>query len=226
MDCMVHGVTKSCTWLNNFHFTSSVPLGYEAMETGSGPYRKTQMSFLISQLHRAYSYIFTPQLPIVWAIGLITLEQPNCQCRRINDQGSWISSVQSLSRVQLFSIPWTAASQVSLSIANSWSLLKLMSIGWVMPPNHLILCRPLSSRLQSFPSGSFPMSQFFTSGGQSIGVSASASVLPKNTQDWSPLEWTGWISLQSRDSQESSPTPQFKSINSSVSVSICYLGWS
>ena len=53
------------------------------------------------------------------------------------------------------------------------------------------------SRLQSFPaSGSFPMSQLFTSGGQSIGVSASASVLPMNTQDWSPLRWTGWISLQ------------------------------
>ena len=58
---------------------------------------------------------------------------------------------------------------------------------------------PLSSRLQSFPaSGSFLMSQLFSSGGQSIGVSASASVLPMNTQDWSPLEWTGWISLQSR----------------------------
>ena len=58
--------------------------------------------------------------------------------------------------------------------------------------------------------------QFFTSGGQSIGVSASASVLPMNTQDWTPLGWTGWISLQSKDSQQSSPTPQFKSINSSV----------
>ena len=74
---------------------------------------------------------------------------------------------------------------------------------------------PFSSHLQSFPaSGSFQMSQFFTTGGQSIGVSASASVLPKNTQDWSPLEWTGWISLQSK--LESSPTPQFKSINSLV----------
>ena len=80
------------------------------METGSGPYRKTQMSFHISQLHRAYSYIFTPQLPIVRAIGLITLEQPNCQCRRIIAQGSWISSVQSLSRVQLFATPWTILS--------------------------------------------------------------------------------------------------------------------
>ena len=74
-----------------------------------------------------------------------------------------------------------------------------------------------SSCLQSFPaSGSFPMSQFFSSGGQSIGVSASVLVLPMNIQDWSPLGWTSWISLLSRDSQESSPTPQFKSINSLV----------
>ena len=76
---------------------------------------------------------------------------------------------------------------------------------------------PFSSYLQSFPaSGAFQMSQFFTSGGQSIRISASTSVLPMNTQDWSPLGWTGWISLQSRVSQESSPIPQFKSINSSV----------
>ena len=74
-----------------------------------------------------------------------------------------------------------------------------------------------SSCLQSLPpSGSFPMSQFFTSGDQSIGVSASASVLPMNSQDWSPLRLISWISLQSRNSQESSPTPQFKSINSSA----------
>ena len=81
---------------------------------------------------------------------------------------------------------------------------------------------PFSSCLQSFPaSGSFPMSQLFTSGGQSIGVSASTSVLPVNIQDWSPLGWTGWISLCPRDSQESSPTPQFKSTNSSV-LSLLY----
>ena len=78
------------------------------------------------------------------------------------------------------------------------------------------------SHLQSFPAtGSFPMSQFFTSGGQSIGVSASALVLLMNIQDWFPLGLTGWISLQSRDSQESSPTPQFKSINS-LALSFLY----
>ena len=76
---------------------------------------------------------------------------------------------------------------------------------------------PFSYQLPSFPaSESFPMNWFFASGGQSIGISASASVLPMNSQHRFPLGWTGWISLQSKSSQESSPTPQFKSINSSV----------
>ena len=107
------------------------------------------------------------------------------------------SSAQ-FSRVQLFATPWIAARQASLSITNSQSPPKLMTIESVMPSNHLILCRPFSC-LQSFPaSGSFQMSQLFTSGDQSIGVSALASVLPMNIQDWFPLEWTGWISLQSK----------------------------
>ena len=76
---------------------------------------------------------------------------------------------------------------------------------------------PFSSCPQSFPaSGSFPMTQLFTSGGQCIGISASISVLPMNIQDWFSLGFTGWISGSPRDSQESSPTPQFKSINSSA----------
>ena len=91
---------------------------------------------------------------------------------------STLSSVQRLSLVRLFATPWTAAHQASLSINNSQCLLKLMCIESVMPSNHFILCRPFSSCLQSFPaSGSFPMRQFFASGGQSIGVSASASLL-------------------------------------------------
>ena len=77
--------------------------------------------------------------------------------------------------------------------------------------------RPFSSCLQSFPAAeSFQMSQSFTSGGQSVGVSASASVLPMNIQDWFPLGLTGWSPCSPRDSQESSPTPQFKTISSSV----------
>ena len=88
------------------------------------------------------------------------------------------SSVQSLSHVQLFVTPRTAAHQASPPITNSWSLLRFMSIELVMPSNHLILCHPLFFCLQSFPeSGSFPISQFFTSGAQSIRASASVSVL-------------------------------------------------
>ena len=76
---------------------------------------------------------------------------------------------------------------------------------------------PFSFCLQSFPaSGSFPISQLFVSGGQRIKVSASTSVLPINTQDWYPLGWAGWSPCSPRDSQESSPMSQFKSINSSV----------
>ena len=109
------------------------------------------------------------------------------------------SSVQSLSRVWLFATPWTAVRQASLSITNTWSLLRLMSIELVMPSTISSSVVPFSSRLQSFPaSGSFPRSQYFASGGQSIGVSASASVFAVNVQDWSPLGLTGWISLQAK----------------------------
>ena len=106
------------------------------------------------------------------------------------------SSVQSLSHVQLFVTPWIAARQASLSITNSWSELKLISIKSVMPSSHLILCLLLPPIPPSIRV--FLMSQLFAWGGQSTGVSALASFLPKSTQDWSPLEWTGWISLQSK----------------------------
>ena len=109
------------------------------------------------------------------------------------------SSIQLLSHVRLFATPWTEARQASESIANSRSLLRLMS---VESSCHLTISSsvvPFSSCLQPFPaSGSFLMTQFFSSGGQNIGVSASASVLPMNIQDWFPLGWTGWISLQSK----------------------------
>ena len=128
------------------------------------------------------------------------LVTPSCRLNVVFFSGPSVQfiSVQSLSRVWLFATPWIAARQVSLSITNSRSLPKLMSIESVMPSSHLILCRPLLLLPPSLPaSGSFPMGQLFTWGGQSIGVSASASVLPMNTQDWS-LGWTGWISLQSK----------------------------
>ena len=111
----------------------------------------------------------------------------------------FFSSVQLLSHVWLFVTQWTAACQASLSITNTWSIPKPMSIELVMPSNHFILCRPLLLLPSIFPSiRVFPMSQLFASGGQRIGVSASTSVLPMNTQDYSPLGWTGWISLQSK----------------------------
>ena len=95
-----------------------------------------------------------------------------------------------LIRVQLFATPWTAACQASLSITNSQCLLKLMSIELVIPSNLQSSVIPFSSCLQSFPeSGSFLMNQFFASGGQSIGVSASASVSPSN-------EYLGLISFR------------------------------
>ena len=109
------------------------------------------------------------------------------------------SSVQLPSRVRFFVIPWTTTHWASLFITNSQSLPKLMSIDLVIPSKHLILYHSLLLWPSIFPSiRVFPMTQFFASGGQSIGVSASASVLPMNTQGWSPLGWTGWISLQSK----------------------------
>ena len=91
-------------------------------------------------------------------------------------------------------------------------------VGDAIQPSHpLSSPSPPAFNLSQPASGSFPMSQFFESDCQIIGVSASASVIPMNIQDWFPLGWNGWISLQSEGlSKESSPTPQFKSINSSV----------
>ena len=108
-------------------------------------------------------------------------------------------SVQSLSHVWLFATPWIAACQASLSITNSRSSLRLTSIESMMPSSHLILGRhllllpPIPPSIRVFSSESTLRVRC-----QSIGVSALASVLPMNTQDWSPSEWTGWISLQSK----------------------------
>ena len=110
------------------------------------------------------------------------------------------SSVHSLSPIRLFVTPWTAARQASLSITNSQILLKLMSVESVMPSNHLILCRPLL-----LPPSIFPSIRVFSN--ESVlcirwpkywSFLASSSVLPVNIQDWFPLGWTGWMSLQSK----------------------------
>ena len=153
--------------------------------------------------------------------------------KRYAEPGLWMEEVpmpkvgvnaviQSLSHVRLFVTPQTAAHQASQSFTMSQSLLRLMFIELVMLSIHLILCHPFSFCLQSFPgSGSFPLNRLFTSGGQSIGASASASVLAVNIQCWFPLGLTGWSPCSPRDSQEPSPTPQFESINSLV-LSLLY----
>ena len=115
-------------------------------------------------------------------------------------QSLTVAALPSLSRVWLFVTPGPTAPQASRSITVSWSLLKPMSIESGMPSNRLILCHPLLfSSPQSFPaSESFPMSRVLTSGSQSTGASAPATVLPMNIQDWFPLGLTGLIFLQSK----------------------------
>ena len=107
--------------------------------------------------------------------------------------------VQLLSHVWLFVTPWTAACQASLSFTLSRSLLKLVSIELMMPSNHLIFYCLLLLLPLIFPSiGSFPRSQLFTSGGESIGASASASVLPMKVHSLFPLGLSGLIPLLSK----------------------------
>ena len=127
------------------------------------------------------------------------------------------SSVQSLSCVQLFATPWIAACQASLSITNSQSLPKLMSIKLVMPSSHLILCHPLlllppiHLSIRVFSNESTLRMRWPKYWSFSFSISPS-----KQHPDWSPLGWTGWISLQSKGLSESSRIPQLKSINSSA----------
>ena len=104
-----------------------------------------------------------------------------------------------LSRVPLFVTPWTAGCWASLSFTISQTCSNSCPLSqWCLPTISSFII-PFSSCLQSFPaSGSFPVSQFFASGGQSIGASASTSVLWMNIQDWFPLGLTGWVSLQSK----------------------------
>ena len=109
------------------------------------------------------------------------------------------SSVQSLSHVQLFATPWLQHTRLPCPSLTPRACLNSCPSSWWCYPTISSSVIPFSSCLQSFPaSGSFPMSQFFALGGQNIGASASASVLPMNIQNWFPLGLTGWISLQSK----------------------------
>ena len=157
----------------------------------------------------------TPGFPVHYQL----LEPTQTHVHWVGDaiQPSLLCIVKGLSHVWLFATPWGAAHQASLSITNSHCLLKLMSIELVMHSNRFILWSPSSSCLQSFaPSGSFPMSQFFTLSDQSIGVSASASVLPVNVQDWFPLvDWLDLLAVQGT-LKSLLQQSQFKSITSSA----------
>ena len=126
-------------------------------------------------------------------------------------------SFQLLSHVQFSATPWTTTCQASLSITNSQSLLKLCPLSRWCHPTISASVVSFSSRLQSCPaSGYFPVSQFLALSGQSIGTSASTSVLPMSIQDWFPLGLTDLISLQSKGLSRVFANTQFKSISSSV----------
>ena len=128
-------------------------------------------------------------------MGKISSHEDNVMCTHC--LGVQFSSVQSLSRVRLFATPCTTVHQASLSITRVHP--NPCSLSQWCNPTISSSAVPFSSCPQSFPeSGFFQMSQLFTSGGQSIGISASTSVPPTNTQDWSSLGWTDWISLQSK----------------------------
>ena len=109
------------------------------------------------------------------------------------------SSLQSLSNVRLFVTPWITACNASLSITNSWSSLDSRPLSQWCHPSHLILCRPLLLLPTILPSiRVFSNESTLRMRWQSTGVSAWASFLPQKSQGWTPSEWTGWISLQSK----------------------------
>ena len=151
----------------------------------------------------------------------------------LNDNCWWIHTsliykvlfvvVLLLSHVQMFANTCNAAHQASLSFTISTAYSKSCPLSCWCHPTISFSVVPFSSCLQSFQaSGSFLMSWLILSGGHSIGASATVSVLPMNIQNWFSLGWTGWISCSPRDSQESAPIPQFKSINSMV-LSLLYV---
>ena len=133
----------------------------------------------------------------------------------------WVHSVHSLSCVRLCATPWTAAHQASLSITNSQSLLKLMSIKSVTPSNHPILCYPLLLLPSIFPSIRVFSSESVLCIWWPKYWSFSFSISPSNEYSGLISFRIDWFDLLVRDSQESTPTPQFKSINSSVLSFLC-----
>ena len=163
---------------------------------------------------------------MVIRLGAVVLAVPNDNnimvmiFKRVIFRGAkWcIRVVQSPSHVHFFATPWTAAHQASQS-PTIWSLPRFKSNALLMPSSHLILWNPLLLLPSlSFPaSGTFPMSSLFSSGDQNTGASTSSSVLPMSIQGWFPLRLTG---LVSKESQESSLTPQLEDTNT---LALCLL---
>ena len=151
-----------------------------------------------------------PNPPDISVLNFLTVnsELKVILCMYDNNDYKWLFCCSVAKSCSIFVTSWTAACQASLSFTMSLSLLKLMSSRWCHPT---ISSSVVSfSCLQSFPSsGSFPESQLFTSGGQSIGISASASVLPMNIQGWFPLELLVWSPCSPGDSKESFSESQF-----------------
>ena len=177
--------------------------------------------------HQSFKWIFRTDFLQNWLVG------SPCSPRDSQDSSPTHSSKASILKQSAFFIvqlshPYmTTGKTIGLtrqtfvgkvmSLYRSGQINMLRTGDSVMQPNNLILCRPLLLCPQSTPaSGSFPVSQFFAWGSQSIGASASASVLPMNIQDWFPLGWTGWISLQSKGLSRLFSNTQFKSINSAA----------
>ena len=153
----------------------------------------------------------------LWLICAVEQQKPTQDCKaiifqlklkikKINNFKFGLSSVQLLSHVRLFVTPWTAAPQASLSITNSWRYSNSCPLSQWCHPTISSSVVPLSFCLPSFPaSWSLPMSQFFASGGQSIGVWASASVLPMNILISFRMDWFDLLALQGI--LQSSPAP-------------------
>ena len=169
------------------------------------------LEWVTISVSRGSSWLRMEPAPPALASGFFTTEPPGKPLKWVLASGkltamkgaivstSPFSSVQSLSPVRLFATPWIAAHQASLSITSSRNSLKLTSIESVMPSNHLILYHPLLLLPPVPPSiRVFSNESTLRIRWPKYWNSASVSVLPKNTQDWSPLGWTGWISLQSK----------------------------
>ena len=189
----VHGFADSWTWLSKWACMHIINYSHHGVHCIS------RTSFITVSLYLLTTFTHFPHPTLVFQFSSVTHLGPTLQDPKDCSMPGFHVHHQLLELAQIHVHQWWTSHQ------------------WCHPTISFSLI-PFSSCLQSFPaSGSFPMSQFFSSGVQSTGASASASVLPVNIQDWSPLGWTGLISLQSKGlSRVFSNTTVFKNINSLV----------